>query len=73
MEITPLQYQLMLPIKAFPDREWATVVELAERLQAKHQGVVALISSCETASLVVRNSSRGDPGRGRRHRQRAGR
>ena len=58
--ITPLQYQLMLQIKGFPGREWATVVELAERLQAKHHGVVALISRCEKAGLVVRNSSRGD-------------
>lgn len=58
--ITPLQYQLMLQIKGFPGREWATVVELAERLQAKHHGVVALISRCENAGLVVRNSSRSD-------------
>jgi DNA-binding MarR family transcriptional regulator len=58
--ITPLQYQLMLQLKGFPGREWATVVELAERLQAKHHGVVALISRCETAGLVVRNISRGD-------------
>jgi len=58
--ITPLQYQLMLQIKGFPGREWATVVELAERLQAKHHGVVALISRCETAGLVVRKGSRGD-------------
>lgn len=58
--ITPLQYQLMLQIKGFPSRQWATVVELAERLQAKHHGVVALISRCETAGLVARNSSRGD-------------
>jgi DNA-binding MarR family transcriptional regulator len=58
--ITPLQYQLMLQIKGFPGREWATVVELAERLQAKHHGVVALISRCEKAGLVVRNSSRSD-------------
>jgi DNA-binding MarR family transcriptional regulator len=58
--ITPLQYQLMLQIKGFPGREWATVVELAERLQAKHHGVVALISRCEKAGLVVRKSSRSD-------------
>ncbi len=58
--ITPLQYQLMLQIKGFPGRDWATVVELAERLQAKHHGVVALISRCEAASLVARNVSRGD-------------
>lgn len=58
--VTPLQYQLMLQIKGFPGREWATVVELAERLQAKHHGVVALISRCEKAGLVTRNVSRSD-------------
>jgi DNA-binding MarR family transcriptional regulator len=58
--VTPLQYQLMLQIKGFPGREWATVVELAERLQAKHHGVVALISRCEKAGLVVRNAGRAD-------------
>ena len=58
--VTPLQYQLMLQIKGFPGREWASVVELAERLQAKHHGVVALISRCEKAGLVVRNISRSD-------------
>jgi DNA-binding MarR family transcriptional regulator len=58
--VTPLQYQLMLQIKGFLGREWATIVELAERLQAKHHGVVALISRCEKAGLVVRNISRSD-------------
>ena len=58
--VTPLQYQLMLQIKGFPGREWASVGELAERLQAKHHGVVSLISRCEAAGLVMRNISRGD-------------
>jgi DNA-binding MarR family transcriptional regulator len=58
--VTPLQYQLMLQIKGFPGREWATVGELAERLQAKHHGVVALISRCEEAGLVTRNGGRDD-------------
>ena len=58
--ITALQYQLMLQIKGFPGREWATVGELAERLQAKHHGVVSLISRCETAGLVRRNVGRDD-------------
>jgi DNA-binding MarR family transcriptional regulator len=35
-------------------------VELAERLQAKHHGVVALISRCEKAGLVMRITSRSD-------------
>jgi len=58
--ITPLQYLLLLQIKGFPGREWATVGELAERLQAKHHGVVSLISRCEVAGLVRRRISRGD-------------
>jgi len=58
--VTPLQYQLMLQIKGFPGRDWATVAELAERLQAKHHGVVALVSRCEAAGLVRRDASRSD-------------
>lgn len=52
--ITPLQYLLMLHIKGFKDREWATIGELAERLQAQQHGVVALVSRCEAAGLVAR-------------------
>ena len=55
--ITPLQYQLLLQIKGYPERAWATVTELAERLQAKHHGVVALISRCESLGLVRRQGS----------------
>ena len=58
--MTPLQYQLLLQIKGFPGREWATVGELAERLQAKHHGVVALISRCELAAWVRRRASPTD-------------
>src|SRR5450759_3894436 len=55
--ITSLQYLLMLQIKGFPGREWATVGELAERMQAKHHGVVSLVSRCEAAGLVWRSIS----------------
>ena len=58
--VTALQYQLMLQIKGFPGHEWATVGELAERLQAKHHGVVSLISRCEAAGLVRRSVGRAD-------------
>ena len=43
-KIKPLQYLLLLHIKGYPGRDWATVGELAERLQAQPHGVVALIS-----------------------------
>jgi DNA-binding MarR family transcriptional regulator len=58
--ITPLKYQLLLQVKGYPGREHATVGELAERLQAKHHGVVALVSRCEEAGLVTRRTSTED-------------
>jgi DNA-binding MarR family transcriptional regulator len=58
--MTALQYQLLLQIRGFADREWATIGELAERLQAKHHGVVALVSRCEAAGLVKRRPSSDD-------------
>jgi DNA-binding MarR family transcriptional regulator len=58
--MTPLQYLLLLNLKGYPGREWATVGELAERLQAQHHGVVSLISRCETLGLVTRSVSAED-------------
>jgi DNA-binding MarR family transcriptional regulator len=58
--ITPLQYLLLMHIKGFPGREWATVGELAERLQAQHHGVVALISRCEKLGWVERRQDQAD-------------
>lgn len=58
--ITTLQYQLLLQLKGFPGREWAGVSELAERLQAHHHGVVALISRCEVMGLVRRRVNAAD-------------
>jgi DNA-binding MarR family transcriptional regulator len=58
--ITPLQYLLLLHIKGYPDRAWATIGELAERLQAQHHGVVALVTRCEALGLVMRKISESD-------------
>ncbi|ABD71830.1 transcriptional regulator, MarR family [Rhodoferax ferrireducens T118] len=58
--LTPLQYLLLLHVKGYPDRDWATVGELAERLQAQQHGVVALISRCEKLGLVERRRSSDD-------------
>jgi len=52
--ITVLQYQLLLHVGGFPGRDWATIGEVAERLQAHHHGVVALVSRCEELGLVQR-------------------
>jgi DNA-binding MarR family transcriptional regulator len=58
--ITPLQYILLLHVMGFPGRDWATVGELAERLQAAPHGTVALVSRCESAGLVTRVASEHD-------------
>jgi DNA-binding MarR family transcriptional regulator len=58
--VTPLQYMLMLHTRAFPDRNWATVGEIAERLQASSHGTVALVTRCEAAGLVTREQSAHD-------------
>lgn len=58
--ITHLQYLLLLHIKGYQGREWATVGELAERLQSHHHGVVSLVSRCEKLGLVRRQQGRVD-------------
>ena len=58
--ITVLQYQLMLHTQGFAGRDWATVGEIAERLQAQPHGAVALITRCEEAGLVTRKTSKVD-------------
>ena len=58
--LTPLQYQLLLQVAGWPDRDGPTVGELAERLQAAHHGVVALVTRCEQAGLVERRTGKND-------------
>ena len=58
--LTPLQYQAMLQIAGHPGRDWATIGELAERLQAQPHGVVSLVTRCEALGLVQRRVGRTD-------------
>jgi DNA-binding MarR family transcriptional regulator len=52
--LTPQHYQLMLALKGFPGREWATMRELAERLQLRHHSVVELVNRAQKQELVER-------------------
>ena len=52
--LTPQQYQLLLALKGFPVRDWATVRELAERLQLRHHSVVELVDRAQGQGLVER-------------------
>lgn len=58
--LTPLQYQLLLHVQGVPGRTWASIGELAERLQAHHHGVVALVNRCERLQLLQRRPGRDD-------------
>ncbi|HET8747369.1 MAG TPA: MarR family transcriptional regulator [Ramlibacter sp.] len=58
--VTAVQYHLMLHTQAFPGREWASIGELAERLQTQQHGVVALVTRCEEAGLVRRKENQED-------------
>lgn len=59
-EITNLQYLLLLHVKGYKGREWATISELAERLQAHHNGVVTLAYRCEKLGLIYRERGTED-------------
>jgi DNA-binding MarR family transcriptional regulator len=58
--ITNLQYLVLLHIKGYKGREWASIGELAERLQSHHHGVVSLVSRCEKLGLVYRQQGQAD-------------
>lgn len=58
--ITPNQHQLLLSIAGFPDREWMTPTELAERLQVRHHSCLGLIQRCEKAGLLERFDNPSD-------------
>ncbi|MGH3359428.1 MAG: MarR family winged helix-turn-helix transcriptional regulator [Nocardioidaceae bacterium] len=58
--ITSQHYQLMLALKGFPGREWASVRELAERLQLRHHSVVELVNRAQAQSLVIRTEDPTD-------------
>ena len=53
--LTPQHYQLLLAIKGFPDRDWATIRELAERLQLRHHSVVGLVDRAQRQGLITRS------------------
>jgi DNA-binding MarR family transcriptional regulator len=58
--ITPQQHQLLLAIKGFPNRDYATVSELAHRLQMRQHSVVGLIDRTARLGLVRRERGKED-------------
>ena len=58
--ITPKQYLLLLHICGAPGRKWASVGELAVRLQSSAHGTVALVNRCIAANIVCKHRSDED-------------
>lgn len=54
------QYQALLAIEGFPERNWATIGELAEQLQIAHHSAVGLVNRMEKLELVRREKSTED-------------
>jgi DNA-binding MarR family transcriptional regulator len=50
--ITPLQHQLLLGVAGFTDEGWASLSDLSEYLQHRHNAVVALVQRAERVGLV---------------------
>ena len=58
--ITPQQHQVLLALKGFPGREYASVSELADRLQMRQHSMVGLIDRTEAQGLVWRKAGEVD-------------
>jgi DNA-binding MarR family transcriptional regulator len=58
--VTPLQHQLMLGVAGFTGRGWATVSELSEYLQHRHNAVVGLVQRAQRAGLVSKHRDPAD-------------
>ena len=59
-EVTPQQHQLMLGIAGYTGRGWATISELAEFLQERHNSVVGLVERAVRCGLVQKKQDTGD-------------
>jgi DNA-binding MarR family transcriptional regulator len=58
--LTPQQHQLLLGVAGFTGRGWATISELAEFLQARHNAVVELVKRGARDGLVSKETGPGD-------------
>lgn len=52
--VTPQQYQLLLGVAGYTGRGWATISELAEFLQQRHNAVVGLVQRAQKGGLLVK-------------------
>lgn len=58
--VTPQQHQLLLGVAGHTGRGWATISELAEFLQERHNSVVGLVDRALRQNLVTKGHIAGD-------------
>jgi DNA-binding MarR family transcriptional regulator len=58
--ITPQQHQLLLGVAGYTGRGWATISEIAEFMQGRHNAVVGLVQRAEERGLVRKVHSEQD-------------
>lgn len=58
--VTPQQHQLILGVAGYTGRGWATISELAEFLQERHNAVVGLVERAQRSGLVRKEVSAVD-------------
>lgn len=52
--LTPQQHQLLLGVAGYTGRGWATISELAEFLQERHNAVVGLVDRARRRGLITK-------------------
>lgn len=58
--VTPQQHQLLLGVAGYTGRGWATISELAEFLQERHNAVVGLVQRAARHGLVRKEPGGSD-------------
>ncbi|HEV2491731.1 MAG TPA: MarR family transcriptional regulator [Terriglobia bacterium] len=59
-DVTPQHHQLLLGIAGYTGRGWATISELAEFLQERHNAVVGLVERAARKGLVEKQQGARD-------------
>ena len=60
--LTPQQHQALLAVRRDPNRDWASLTEIADAMQIRHNAIVGLVDRCEALGLLMRSR---DPEDGR--------
>jgi DNA-binding MarR family transcriptional regulator len=58
--LSPQQHQALLAIKGFPERDYVSVGELAERLHLQHHSAVGLVNRLVARQLVRKTPAKSD-------------